>query len=124
MHDQFFGKWPLYLDQDGSQQDPAAARCPEINFWSQIWIFHPKKNYNLTCMITFLVSDLYIYLDQDGSQQDPVAARCPEFFFIPNLEFPQKKYNLTCKINFLVSDLYTWIKMAPSRIQHLPGVQN
>ena len=31
-HDHFFGKWPLYLDQDGSKQDPATARCPEIYF--------------------------------------------------------------------------------------------
>ena len=42
--DQFLGKWPLYLDKDGCQQDPAAARCTEIYFWWQNCNSHPKKH--------------------------------------------------------------------------------
>ena len=40
------------------------------------------------------------------------------------MEFPpQKNLKLIYMITFLVSDLYIWIRMAPSGIQQLPGVQ-
>ena len=66
------------LDQDDYQQDPAAARCPEIYFWCKIWYSHLKD-------IKFDIHDHFLdkwplYLDQDGSQQDP-AAGVQKFIF-------------------------------------------
>ena len=91
IHNHFLGKWPLYLDKEGFQKDPGAARCTEIYFWCQIWNSHPKTH-------KFDIHDQFLdkwplYLDQVGSQQDPGAARCQNLWFyivnvIINLKYP------------------------------------
>ena len=110
----------------GSGRLPAGSSNCQVsrNLFLMPYLEFPSKiTYDLTCMITFLVSDTI-----PGSGWLPAGSSSCQMsrnlFLMPNLEFsPQKTYNSTCMITFLVSDLYTWIRMAPSSFQQLPGVQ-
>ena len=67
MYEHFFGKWPLNLDQDGSQQLPGVQK---LIFDAKFGNSHSKKPINN--LYDHFLGLWSLYLDQDGSQESRI----------------------------------------------------